>query len=106
MDQIKLNQKEDINKSPEYMLTYLIFLMCNNPLLLLNAKNIPPYVTKCLDFFIHNINKKPNPNRGEYFMNILYKMKDCEPLIFDECGTTTMDFTEIKVKKTIRKFNI
>ncbi len=96
-------KKEDIMRSPEYLLVHLIYLMANNPMLLLNAKLIPHHAYKCLDLFVEKINRTKSPNRGEYFMNILYKLEESEPLVYEECGKTSMEFTDLKVKKTVRK---
>ena len=103
MNFISKTKKEDITRSPEYLFTYLYFLMANNPLLLLGAKTISYHTIKCIDYFISTINRNQNPNRGEYFMIILEKLRDHPPMIYKECSKTSIEFTDIKVKKIIKK---
>jgi hypothetical protein len=44
-----------------------------------------------------------HPNRGEYLITILDALRESEPVIYNENSKTSIDFMEVKVKKTIKK---
>jgi len=95
---------EDITKSSEYLLVYIIFLMSNNPLILLKAKSLPLHFYKCLDFFLTSLNNKfRNPHKELYLFAILNELKRYEPVVFHECADTTIEFTDLKKKKIVAK---
>ena len=100
---IERTKTENITRSPEYTIVYIIFLMCNNPKIALKVKVLPYHFYRCLDSISEMFTKLKSSHREEYILEILNTLKNYNPVVYEELQTTRMEFTDIKKRKVVKK---